>query len=135
MLNQNSFSKISSRTSSARQVLFDVQNQLNGNPLCSSLRQKEKIALEDFVAMSKAEEGFYRQKSHVKWIELGDHNTNYFHKVVQQRFNSNKILSLTRDDGSCIRGHTLISKEAVSHFQNFMNSEAPTLYLGRHYLD
>ena len=37
-------------------------------------------------------------------------------------------------DGSCIRGHDRVAKEAVSFFQNLLNSEASP-YPGRHSLN
>ena len=117
ILNQESFSKLPFRLSAARESLYAVQNQLNAQPQCPILRQREKAALEKFVVISKAEEELFHQKSRVKWIELGDQNTSYFHKAVKQRFNRNKIISLSREDGTCLRGHSLIATEVVHHFK------------------
>ena len=75
-----------------------------------------------------------RQKSRIQWLAAGDQNTQFFHKVLRQRINRNKLVSLSLVDGSCIRGHDRVAKEAVSFFQNLLNSEASP-YLGRHSLN
>ena len=80
-------------------------------------------ALLEFVEISKAEESLVRQKSRIQWLAEGDQNTHYFHKVVKQRINRNKLLSLTLADGSNIRGHSRVAQEAISFFQSLLNAE------------
>ena len=50
--------------------------------------------------LSKQEESFFAQKSRVRWLKDGDLNTSFFHNFVRSRFNINKVVSLTLEDGS-----------------------------------
>ena len=99
-LNLSSFNNLSSRSAIARQKLFDVQTLINHQPLCPLLRDQEKQALCEFIEVSKAEESLLRQKSRIQWLAEGDQNTQFFHRVVRQRINRNKLVSLSLADGS-----------------------------------
>ena len=93
----------------------------------------EKIAMTEYIAVSKAEESLYRQKSRIQWLAAGDQNTQYFHKVVKRHLNRNKLLNLKLADGSSISGHDRVAKEAVSHFSSLLNEEN-SQYPGREVL-
>lgn len=54
---------------------------------------------------------------------MGDHNTVFFHRVVQTRTARNTIRSLTTKQGSMLTSAVDIKKEAVSHFQRFLQSQ------------
>ena len=54
--------------------------------------------------------------------------------MVQQRINRNKLVSLTLEDGSSIRGHARVAQEAVHYFQSLLNVEG-SLYPGRDLLN
>lgn len=40
------------------------------------------------------EEQFFCQKSRIQWLKYGDQNTNYFHKIVQDKAAKNAIKRL-----------------------------------------
>ncbi|KAK3229309.1 hypothetical protein Dsin_001190 [Dipteronia sinensis] len=44
--------------------------------------KKEKECLHEFLSISKAEEAYYKQKSRVQWLNLGEQNS-YFFKLVK----------------------------------------------------
>ena len=133
-MNQMSYSNLPSRSSMARQKLFDLQNHLQAHPLCSMTRELEKKALQEFLYVSKAEEGLFRQKSCLQWLAEGDQNTKFFHKVVQQRIKRNKLVSLTLEDGTSIRGHSKIAQEAITYFHSLLNADN-SHYPGRGFLN
>lgn len=51
-----------------------------------------------------SEEDFYKQKSKVSWINLGDYNTKFFHNSVEAWKAKNCINGLTLKNGE-ITGH------------------------------
>ena len=66
--------------------------------------------------------GFLKQKSRIKWLKLGDQNTNFFHKAVKARNSKNSIKSITLDNGCRIEDPASIGQEFVNHFQSVLGS-------------
>lgn len=52
----------------------------------------------------------------VRWFQVGDGNTKFFHTVATERYRRNSIASLKTDDGTVISDH--VGKEAVL-FQSY----------------
>ena len=123
-LNQSSFSNLPLRSSLARQHLLDLQDQLRISPSNQQLMELEKLALAEYMAVSKAEESLFRQKARIQWLAEGDHNTHYFHQVVKQRINRNKLLTLKLADGSSVSGHDSVAHEAVSYFRSLLTEDS-----------
>ena len=84
------------------------------------------MALEQLIFYSKAEESFHKQKYRVWWIKEGDSNTQFFHQSTQARFNRNKILSLTLENGARIHELSDIHDAAVSHFEKLFSDTSST---------
>ena len=63
------------------------------------------------------------QKFRNMWIAEGDQNTSYFHNCVKARSNQNKIVSLTKEDGTRLFEVPLIHQEAISHFENLLTGK------------
>ena len=61
----------------------------------------EREALHRFIALSIAEESFKKHKSRVRWLQLGDQNTRFLHRLMACNRMINKILSLC--DDNCLR--------------------------------
>ena len=95
----------------------------------------EKGALIDYANTCKAEESFYAQKSRIKWLKEGDSNTPFFHNSDKSRFNRNKLVSLTKEDGSKIYELAKIKEEAITFFHEVLNGTSPYPYLGKVYLE
>lgn len=43
---------------------------------------------------------YWKQRSRVNWLQLGDQNTRFFHQTTLQRRQYNKILRLQDDSGN-----------------------------------
>ena len=84
-------------------------------------------AEEKWNRLARIEEKFYMQKSCVRWLQVGDQNTRFFHSVVQARAARNTIRSLVNGQGIVLTSDQDIKKEAVSHFQTFLQSQDATL--------
>ncbi|KAA8529219.1 hypothetical protein F0562_033982 [Nyssa sinensis] len=81
-LNNQFYSNISIRSKEARDSLSSVQALLHASPGDPLLRAREKDYLSQYAALSEVEENFYKQKSCIKWLQLGDANTSNFHSKV-----------------------------------------------------
>ena len=121
VFNKDNYNNLPNRTTEARETLRIIQEQCREAPGCVTLIRQELAALKALIDCSKVEESFFQQKSRALWIEEGDHNTAYFHSKVKDRANMNKIVSLSRVDGSRIYDVDLIQAETVSYFQDLFS--------------
>ncbi|XP_050232964.1 uncharacterized protein LOC126681469 [Mercurialis annua] len=61
--------------SKSRESLKEIQENLQLDPINVVLLKEEQALVINFRKLLRLEENFYKQKSRVQWIELGDHNT------------------------------------------------------------
>ncbi|KAH0914337.1 hypothetical protein HID58_028783 [Brassica napus] len=73
--------------------------------------------------LASIEEKFFRQKSCIRWLRAGDHNTGFFHRAVQTRSSRNTISFLVTEAGTTLTKLTDIKREAVLHFQRFLQTQ------------
>ena len=69
------------------------------------------------------EEQFWRQKSRVKWLRLGDQNSRYFHSVVRQRRFRALIHRIRDGSGNWITDDNAIGAEAVRYFGDLFSAD------------
>ena len=67
-----------------------------------------------------AEESFFKQKSRIKWIQEGDMNTKFFHRMMAARQKHRTISTLMDPEGRKLTTYTQITNEAVSYFQQLL---------------
>ncbi|GKD70230.1 hypothetical protein Tco_1324320 [Tanacetum coccineum] len=63
--------------------LDETQKVIDKDPSCQLLRDEHAHHLLAFKETSLDEERFLRQKSKVEWLNAGDSNIAYFHRVVK----------------------------------------------------
>ncbi|XP_050211813.1 uncharacterized protein LOC126661972 [Mercurialis annua] len=90
-LNKNNFSDISLRVKKQRDRLDILQRDLQFDPLNQYLISEEKAMTIHMRFLLHCEESFFKQKSKIDWLKLGDANTRYFHNSVKQRTAINSI--------------------------------------------
>lgn len=73
-----------------------------------------------------AEEAFLKQKFKIKWLQVRDQNTGYFHKVINGRLSRNTIKSLTATDGSILSDSDDIKAEILWHYEKLLGSAIPS---------
>jgi len=58
---------------------------------------RAEICLKEYASFALAEEAVLKQKSRNKWLQLGDQNTSYFHKIVKVRNSKNNLSHLLNE--------------------------------------
>lgn len=76
-------------------------------------------ASERWNKLASIKEKNFRQKSCIRWLGAGDHNTIFFHRTVQTRSSRNTIRSLVNAAGKTLTMISDIKREAVQHFRDF----------------
>ncbi|XP_027122127.1 uncharacterized protein [Coffea arabica] len=69
------------------------------------------------------EKSLWKQRSRVKWLALGDHNTKFFHLVVKQRHMQSVIRRIQKPNGEWVSENALIGEEAVWCFSSLFSLE------------
>lgn len=99
-LNNEHFSDLPRRVVDAREQLEAIRRSIQVQPLSRVLFAQEAEAAQIYCKLSRDEESFYKHKSKVQWLELGDQNSSFFFRAVKGCQSKSRIRSLTRDDGS-----------------------------------
>lgn len=71
------------------------------------------------------EEEFWKQKSRNKWLQAGDRNTIYFHRVTKVRKIRNCIKKIFDNHGISHRKDETIAKVAEEYFQGMFSTSNP----------
>ena len=70
----------------------------------------------------QAEEEYWRQRSRLLWLKLGDQNTGYFHAVSKNRRRANSFSVLENSDGEMVYKEEDISKVIVDYYHSLFTS-------------
>ena len=74
-----------------------------------------------------AEQKFYRQRSRVRWADIGDRNTSFYHKTVDQRVTQNHIHFLRDENESFIGTNSGIKDHSAAYLQRILgHTDMPT---------
>jgi hypothetical protein len=70
---------------------------------------------------------YWRQRSHLAWLEKGDRNTSYFHKACTERRRRNKIGRLKKENGEWAIEEGEKMELILNYFRNIFTAgeEAP----------
>lgn len=69
-----------------------------------------------------AEEAYWKQRSRLLWLSLGDRNTEYFHAITKGRKRANAFTVLEDSDGNIVYKEEDIGKSIVKYFQELFSS-------------
>lgn len=117
---------VHSRVAQTRAALDGFQQLLSNSTHVHDL-EMEKMLIADYKKSLDIEESFLKQKSRVQWLHLGDCNSGFFFNSCKNRWNLNKILSISDDSGAVYDNHKDIAEVAVNHFKNLIGTENPVL--------
>lgn len=68
-----------------------------------------------------------KQKSRVRWIKLGDLNTNLFFAIVKERTQKKQLRELTSLDGQVLKDPEEIKQEIINFYKSLMGAAAQFL--------
>lgn len=115
-LNKDNFSDIQKRVRETALLLQDLQVNSLTNPSESSFQAK-RTCRDKLSFLKTIEEFFFHQKSIIKWLQLGDQNTGFFHKIAKARNFYNAIHSLLDLQGVVVSTPQEVGNLAVCHFK------------------
>jgi hypothetical protein len=108
------------RVIKARQDLAKAQADFLSSHGDVDCLRKERECLHELVSNIAIEENFMKQKSRNNWLNLGDGNTTFFHKVVKAKNSYNLIKVLKDEEGNRITDMQHIKDLAVGFYQNLL---------------
>ncbi|KAG7559114.1 Alpha/Beta hydrolase fold [Arabidopsis thaliana x Arabidopsis arenosa] len=121
LLNKRHYSGITQRVKAQAAKVANLQRLLLSSPDAQAAREEhQERAL--WQTLISAEERFFRQKSRVIWLHLGDRNTSFFHKSVSQRAARNHIHFLCDQNDRKIVDISEIKTFAASYFEGILGS-------------
>ena len=80
-LNKTHYEDLPARTKQAYEELCECQNIVLQDPSPQNVA-RAAVAEERWTKLARIEEKFFRQKSCVRWLQVGDNNTRFFHSIV-----------------------------------------------------
>ncbi|PWA43293.1 RNA-directed DNA polymerase, eukaryota, Reverse transcriptase zinc-binding domain protein [Artemisia annua] len=119
---------IHEKVTKLRHELDVVQRALDLDPFNVDLREEEACYLNAFNEAVLKEECFLKQKAKVEWLQVGDSNSAYFHKVVKSRKARSRI-DLICDGNGVQLVDDQVPNAFVSYFTSFLGQEGPILPL------
>lgn len=69
-----------------------------------------------------AEESFWKQRSRLLWLTLGDRNTSFFHATTKNRKRANSFSVIENSEGQCVYKEEEIAKVIVQYFDTMFTS-------------
>ncbi|CAH1440394.1 unnamed protein product [Lactuca virosa] len=108
-----------------RKELESKQSEIDLNPFDCKIREEHTNILFDFNVACNDEEKLLFQRSKINWLQEGDNNTKFFHRVVKSRGNRNRILMVIDEDGRWVSGKAMKDK-FVTHFNKFLGCKDVT---------
>ncbi|KAJ6925335.1 hypothetical protein NC651_009873 [Populus alba x Populus x berolinensis] len=119
-LHRHNSNNISKRVADAKAAWTSAQVLLDSSPATSDLIALERDKAKIYAQLCREEEAFYRQRSRVQWLHLGDRNTKFFHRSLVHRQSRNRIHALTDESGNFIHSQEDMGQLAVRHFQRLL---------------
>ncbi|KAB5540628.1 hypothetical protein DKX38_013602 [Salix brachista] len=86
------------------------------------LRGRERQSAKNYMALCAEEEAFFKQRSRVQWLSLGDKNTRFFHRSLMHRCSRNTISRLQDDTGMDHYSTQDIGNLAVNYYKKLIGS-------------
>lgn len=118
--NRECFGGLGLKVKKARANLKSAQADFIASRESADCQVKERECLHMLTSLLTAEENFLKQKSRVKWLNLGDGNTSFFHNSVKAQNSSNLIKMVKDEHGHSYHEFSEIKRLAVSFYKNLL---------------
>lgn len=129
-LNKQNFSGISQRVKDQKLIVDGLQRSLLTSPDSATARE-EHTQRGKLNVLLTAEEKYYRQRSRVRWADVRDRNTVFYHRTVTQHVTRNHIHFLKDENDRVISTTNELKTHSAQYFQSILgvtdlpNSLAP----------
>nr|TKS17240.1 hypothetical protein D5086_0000020710 [Populus alba] len=90
-----------------------AQLYLDEHPSSDEAKNTERTLATEYHHLCKAEESYFKQKSRIQWLHLGDRNTAFFHKSLLHRQRVDNIFLNTISDSSKASAVAPITNEDI----------------------
>ena len=70
----------------------------------------------------KSEEAYWFQRSRVKWLNLGDKNTKFFHQVTRQMSQVNKLVRIKNGNGEWVEDGEMIYRRFGDYYNELFTT-------------
>ncbi|XP_019259894.1 PREDICTED: uncharacterized protein LOC109237950 [Nicotiana attenuata] len=126
-LNCKEFSEVTEKVNYYRQALIDLQVETRNYRKQEELADEEKEIKQQLEKWVEIEESIFKQKSRVKWLQLGDANNAYFHACMKNRTAQNQIQRLNTLDGHIAQNEKEVELEIVKFYQTLLGTATKEL--------
>nr|XP_009796386.1 PREDICTED: uncharacterized protein LOC104242971 [Nicotiana sylvestris] len=121
-MNSQDFNSTGQRIQVARAKLEGIQEQMVGPGNNTKSVAQEKETNMELVKWLEIEESIMKQKSRIKWLNLGDSNTLYFYACVKNRQATNHIGRLTNSAGQLLMNANDVETEILKFYKQLLGT-------------
>lgn len=118
---QNDKALLSKHTELKRKLSEFQRRILNGEADEACL-QIEQLTREELYMIVVKEERILKQKSRIQWLQHGDQNFSYFHRITRAKKSKNHIRSLINEHGQVVEDIQQIKNATISYFKKLLGS-------------
>lgn len=110
------------RSKELETLLLNLQTKIDTEGLREEHTFAELNALKvEALVLANLEEAEAKQKSRINWLKLGDKNTAFFHKKINQRTNQNNITKLIDEERIEHIGEHQVGQLVATYYTNLFN--------------
>lgn len=120
--NKRNVGNIMTQIQETEKELELIQEQTNWDHNTHSLT-KEVVTRKRLDFLLNCEQIFWAQRAKQMWLLNDDRNTKFFHQVVKNRRNKNKILAIKDDHGNWTNGKLEILRVAELYFSRLFDNQ------------
>jgi hypothetical protein len=92
------------------------------DPLSDSTVGKEAVWSFKVDRLEEQLDIYWKQRAHVNWLQFGDRNTSFFHKVCSERKRRNRIGRLLKENGGWVEEEGEKKEVIANHFFQLFRS-------------
>ncbi|XP_019254007.1 PREDICTED: uncharacterized protein LOC109232716 [Nicotiana attenuata] len=126
-LNCRKFSKVTKKVDYYRKELNEMQIETRDPEKQVGLADKEREVKQQLEKWVVIEESILKQKSRVKWLQLGDAKNAYFYACMKNRTAHKQIRRLNTVDGNIAQNEKEVESEIVKFYQKLLGTAAAEL--------
>nr|XP_009783789.1 PREDICTED: uncharacterized protein LOC104232310 [Nicotiana sylvestris]XP_016467865.1 PREDICTED: uncharacterized protein LOC107790453 [Nicotiana tabacum] len=126
-LNTQHYMGVDKKLKYLRDQLKEVQEKMDTNLRQHELIEEERKLKNQIEKWDHIEESIYRQKSRVKWLQLGDSNSAYFFANIKVKNSQNYIRELNSLKGHLLQREKDIEVEIIDYYKSLLGTAAKTV--------